>query len=87
MATALLNGAVELAQEKGAKVLEGYPVRPSKDGDGKIPAVFAWTGVNALFEAAKFVKLTTPSDSRDVFVKKFSKPRQRAAARSKRSAR
>jgi len=71
VATALLKHAVAIARKHGAKSLEGYPVRPFKNADTPIPAAFAWTGVNALFEKEKFVKLTTPSDSRDVFVKKF----------------
>lgn len=72
VATALLKQAVKLARSGGAKTLEGYPVRPSKSSKGPIPPVFAWTGVNALFEKQKFVKLTTPLDTRDVFVRKWN---------------
>jgi predicted GNAT family acetyltransferase len=73
VATALLKHAVALARKHGAKTVEGYPVQPSKGSKNPIPSVFAWTGVNALFEKGKFVKLTTPSESRDVFVKRFKK--------------
>jgi len=92
VATALLKQAVKLTRELGAQTLEGYPVRSSPGWGKSIPAAFAWTGVNALFENAKFVKLTTPSQSRDIFRKKFS-PRsdpsgQRdAVVKSRRSAR
>ena len=47
----LLRGAVDLARKHGAKIVEGYPVIPSKD---KVPDVFAWTGMLATFEKAGF---------------------------------
>lgn len=92
VATALLKHAVKLARELGARTLEGYPVRPFRGSNEPIPAAFAWTGVNALFENARFVKLTTPSQTRDVFRKQFSpqsgRLRQRDAVdKSRRSAR
>ena len=47
----LLRGAVDLAGKHGARIVEGYPVIPSKD---KVPDVFAWTGMLATFEKAGF---------------------------------
>lgn len=50
--SALLAAAIELARARGAKVLEGYPVRQTKPG--KLPAAFAWTGTQPLFRKAGF---------------------------------
>lgn len=69
VATALLRAAVKLARDNGAAELEGYPVRPY--GKGSIPAAFAWTGVPRLFEEQKFVTITPPGHSRDIYRKTF----------------
>jgi len=71
VATKLLKEAVRIAQENGASRLEGYPVKPY--GAGKIPAAFAWTGVPRLFECQKFVTITPPGASRDVYVRRIRK--------------
>ena len=54
VATALLNEAVLTLKKQGAKVLEGYPVKPPRPNE-KIPAAFAYTGTVPLFEKAGFV--------------------------------
>ncbi|MBM3643381.1 MAG: GNAT family N-acetyltransferase [Alphaproteobacteria bacterium] len=54
VASALLKAAIRSARRQGGRVLEGYPVRPSRKGE-PIPAAFAWTGTLRLFEAAGFV--------------------------------
>ncbi len=69
VATAMLRRAVRLAREKGARRLEGYPVRPY--GKGNIPAAFAWTGIPVLFARQRFVNITVEGSSRDVYVKLF----------------
>jgi GNAT superfamily N-acetyltransferase len=71
VATHLLKGAVEVARAKGAKRLEGYPVRPSPSGTGEIPAAFAWTGVAELFERQKFKNAAPPGGRRDIYVRRF----------------
>lgn len=53
VATALLNRAVLELKKAGARVLEGYPVKPPNPGE-KIPAAFAYTGTVPLFEQAGF---------------------------------
>lgn len=53
VATALLNEAVLTLKKQGARVLEGYPVKPPRPGE-KIPAAFAYTGTLPLFEQAGF---------------------------------
>ncbi len=47
VARALLAAAVVVIRERGGTIIEGYPVRPTKQG--KIPAAFAYTGVPSLF--------------------------------------
>ena len=46
VAAALLEGVIDYAQARGARILEGYPVEPRKD---TIPDLFAFTGVVDLF--------------------------------------
>lgn len=53
VASALLAAAVKGLKRDGAKVLEGYPVKPSKPG-APIPGAFAYTGTVPLFEKAGF---------------------------------
>jgi GNAT superfamily N-acetyltransferase len=53
VATALLNAAVLALKKEGARIVEGYPVKPAKPGE-KIPAAFAYTGTLPLFEKAGF---------------------------------
>lgn len=62
---ALLREAIRIAKKRGAKVIEGYPakVNPEKP---KLPAVFAWTGVPAIFEGAGFTCITPP-DARPIY--------------------
>ncbi|MFZ5444527.1 MAG: GNAT family N-acetyltransferase [Myxococcota bacterium] len=49
VATALLAAAVEGARLDGAELVEGYPVKGEK-----LPAAFAWTGTESLFQKAGF---------------------------------
>ncbi|MBI2899283.1 MAG: GNAT family N-acetyltransferase [Planctomycetes bacterium] len=53
VAGALLGGACAAMKRAGARVVEGYPVRDSRDGK-PIPAAFAWTGTLSLFRRAGF---------------------------------
>lgn len=53
VATALLDAAVLALKKAGARVLEGYPVKPPRPGE-KIPAAFAYTGTLPLFERSGF---------------------------------
>lgn len=48
VASALLAFAVACLKKRGATIIEGYPVKPAKDG-APSPAAFAWTGTRALF--------------------------------------
>lgn len=69
VASKLLTAAVRLAREQGARRLEGYPVHV--EGDRQMPAAFAWTGVPALFERARFQRTRLPGATRDVYVKRL----------------
>ncbi len=71
VATRLLEAATREAFALGAKALEGYPVVP-KNEDKPVPAVFAWTGVPALFERAGYEELARPGAARPIYVKRFS---------------
>lgn len=53
VASALLRKACAIMKRCGAALVEGYPVKPPKDGKA-IPAAFAWTGTRRLFSAAGF---------------------------------
>jgi GNAT superfamily N-acetyltransferase len=59
IAAALLDAAVGLAAQRGARIVEGYPATPKRGV--AMPAAFAWTGVPALFERAGFEKEQHPS--------------------------
>ena len=55
--TALLKKAITIARRRGARELEGYPVRLTMT---PLPAAFAWTGIPSMFEAAGFTLITAP---------------------------
>ena len=57
----LLTAAVEYAQSRGAKIIEGYPVEPKKD---ITPDVFAWTGFAEAFREAGFEEVARRSETR-----------------------
>lgn len=59
----LLQAAVAFARERGAKVVEGYPVVPYEDN---MPAAFAWTGLLASFERAGFTEAARRSKARPI---------------------
>jgi GNAT superfamily N-acetyltransferase len=65
VATRLLEAATARAFSLGAREIEGYPVVPKK---GRMPGVFAWTGVPALFERQGYDKLDRAEASRPIFI-------------------
>jgi GNAT superfamily N-acetyltransferase len=66
VATALLRAAKLLAFERGARIVEGYPVVPSKPPE-KVPAAFAWTGVPELFARTGFRQVVRSETTRPIF--------------------
>ena len=59
IATALLGAALELLRRRGAEIVEGYPVKPARDG-APTPAAFAWIGTRRLFGACGFAVVGNP---------------------------
>jgi GNAT superfamily N-acetyltransferase len=62
----LLRAAAEFARERGARMIEGYPVVSTK---GAMPDAFAWTGLPGSFERAGFREAARPSASRRIMRK------------------
>jgi GNAT superfamily N-acetyltransferase len=63
VSSALLSAAADFARERGASIIEGYPVVPR---DGSIADVFAFTGLPSAFERAGFREVARPSPSRPI---------------------
>jgi GNAT superfamily N-acetyltransferase len=59
----MLQAAMAHAGERGARIVEGYPVEP-KTAD--MPAVFAWTGTASAFRQAGFVEVLRRSPTRPI---------------------
>ena len=60
----LLRAAVRALAEDGERVVEGYPVKPTKPGNKNIPGAFIFTGTIPLFEKQGFVLAGTPLTSK-----------------------
>ena len=59
----LLEAAVQFAQERGARVVEGYPIEPYS---AQVPAAFAWTGLVSAFRQAGFREVLRRSNTRPI---------------------
>jgi len=59
----LLRSAVAFAREKGARILEGYPV---DTGDRMSPDVWVYTGLLPAFRKAGFHEIARRSKSRPI---------------------
>jgi GNAT superfamily N-acetyltransferase len=57
----LLKGVIEYARQKGIKIVEAYPVVPTKE---KLPDAFAWIGLYKSFERAGFKVVDRTSKNR-----------------------
>lgn len=64
LAPKLLSAAADLSFDRGARSVEGYPSVPAK---ARMPAVFAWCGVPAVFEAAGFHSLPIDAGARRIY--------------------
>ena len=58
----LLKSAIDYVTGQGGTVLEGYPVEPGRPG--KVPPVFAYTGLASVFKQAGFVEVARRSPTR-----------------------
>jgi hypothetical protein len=59
----LLQAAVKYAQERGAGIIEGYPIAPKT---GKAPDAFVSTGLASAFLKAGFTEVARRSETRPV---------------------
>jgi GNAT superfamily N-acetyltransferase len=65
----LLRAAAKFARQRGARILEGYPVVAKK---GRMPDVFAWTGLPGTFECAGFDEILRRSPTRPIMRKRLA---------------
>ncbi|MGH2784096.1 MAG: GNAT family N-acetyltransferase [Actinomycetota bacterium] len=77
--SALLEAAVGAAGERGATIVEGYPVDPR---GGKTSNGSAFTGLESMFRAAGFEEVERRSPGRPIMRKRIS--RRKASSRSSR---
>jgi GNAT superfamily N-acetyltransferase len=63
----LLKGALRLAKNHGAKVVEGYPHEPRQE----MPPPFVWTGIAEVFRRAGFTEVERRSPYRPLMRKEF----------------
>jgi GNAT superfamily N-acetyltransferase len=66
VATALLKHALRALRGRGARVAEGYPVRP-RASRTEIPPLFAFTGTVSMFEKAGFTAVGTKRTGKQRF--------------------
>lgn len=66
VATMLLEAACAFARERGASVLEGYPIDPL---GARYANAFAWTGMMRSFEEVGFEEVARRSDKRPIMRK------------------
>jgi GNAT superfamily N-acetyltransferase len=59
----LLKAATDFAFDKGAEIVEGYPIDAKK---GRMPDVFVWTGLASVFEKAGFKEVLRRSEGRPI---------------------
>lgn len=59
----LLKAAVDYARQQGAQIVEGYPQEPKT---GKVPDVFAYTGLASAFRKAGFKEVLRRSETRPI---------------------
>ena len=71
VAEALLRAACAFASQRGASILEGYPIEPSKRPD---PAAYAWTGFASVFRRAGFEEVARRSETRPIMRKRLEEP-------------
>ncbi|SRR5712692_3065789 len=59
----LLRAAAKFVEDRGGKIIEGYPVLPYTK---KMPDAFAWTGTQSAFEQAGFTEVARRSKARPI---------------------
>jgi GNAT superfamily N-acetyltransferase len=84
VSTRMLKAAVEFAANRGAKIVEGYPVEPAIES---MPDPFLWHGVPSAFKAAGFAEVLRRSKSRPIMRIKVPKRARTAKTRNESSSR
>jgi GNAT superfamily N-acetyltransferase len=59
----MIRAAAEFARERGASIVEGYPIEPYND---KAPDPFIWTGTPSAFRKAGFEEVARHSKTRPI---------------------
>jgi GNAT superfamily N-acetyltransferase len=59
----LLTAAVAFAAERGARIVEGYPIEPRQP---TVPDAFAWYGIASTFRRAGFTEVARRSKGRPI---------------------
>ena len=68
MTRRLIDAAGKYARQKGARILEAYPVEPKKEN---MPDLFAYTGFSSAFRKAGFQEIIRRSETRPMMRKKL----------------
>jgi GNAT superfamily N-acetyltransferase len=63
LSSRMLSAAVEYAAQKGARIIEGYPITPKKD---QAPDIYIFTGLESTFVKAGFVEVARRSEFRPI---------------------
>ena len=71
VAEALLRAACAFANQRGASILEGYPIEPGKR---PYPTAYAWTGFASVFRRAGFEEVARRSETRPIMRKRLEEP-------------
>lgn len=59
----LLQAAIDYARQRGAKIVEGYPIEPKQDN---LPPVSTFTGILPAFQEVGFVEVARRSEKRPI---------------------
>jgi hypothetical protein len=59
----MLAAAIEYASQKGAQIIEGYPIEPKKDS---APDIYAFTGIVSTFKKVGFEEVARRSETRPI---------------------
>lgn len=65
--TALLQAAIDYARDRGAKIIEGYPVEP----DGELGSYDGYTGIVSTYRRLGFEEVARPSKSQAIMRKQL----------------
>ena len=63
LSSKMIEAAVGIAADRGATVVEGYPVEPRAD---RAPDAFVWTGLPGSFRKAGFTEVARRSETRPI---------------------